>query len=85
MNLDPDAGLDPVYYTEEAEPDWYKTNIPCQVGCPAHTDVANYIGLISQGRFDEAYVLNRQSQRRARRAGPHLRAALRAGLPPQQD
>ncbi|MGZ3581576.1 MAG: FAD-dependent oxidoreductase, partial [Ktedonobacterales bacterium] len=35
-------------------------NIPCQVGCPAHTDVANYIGLISQGRFDEAYVLNRQ-------------------------
>ncbi len=60
LNLDPDAGLDERYYSEEAEPDWYKTNIPCQVGCPAHTDVANYIGLISQGRFDEAYALNRQ-------------------------
>lgn len=60
IDLDPDAGLDERYFSEEAEPDWYKTNIPCQVGCPAHTDVANYIGLISQGRFDEAYVLNRQ-------------------------
>src|SRR5215469_2612557 len=60
LNLDPDAGLDEMYLSQEAEPDWYKTNIPCQVGCPAHTDVANYIGLISQGRFDEAYALNRQ-------------------------
>jgi NADPH-dependent glutamate synthase beta subunit-like oxidoreductase len=60
LNLDPDKGLSEVYFSEEAEPDWYKTNIPCQVGCPAHTDVANYIGLISQGRFDEAYLLNRQ-------------------------
>ncbi|MGZ3582120.1 MAG: hypothetical protein ACXWQ5_14485, partial [Ktedonobacterales bacterium] len=60
LDLDPDAGLAERYFSEEAEPDWYKTNIPCQVGCPAHTDVANYIGLISQGRFDEAYVLNRQ-------------------------
>ncbi len=48
------------YRSEVAEPDWYKTNIPCQVGCPAHTDVATYIGLISQGRFDEAYLLNRR-------------------------
>ncbi|MFI5272424.1 MAG: FAD-dependent oxidoreductase [Ktedonobacterales bacterium] len=60
LDLDPDKGLAELYFTEEAEPDWYKTNIPCQVGCPAHTDVANYIGLISQGRFDEAYLLNRQ-------------------------
>ncbi|HKS70595.1 MAG TPA: FAD-dependent oxidoreductase [Ktedonobacterales bacterium] len=60
LNLDPDKGLAEMYFSEEAEPDWYKTNIPCQVGCPAHTDVANYIGLISQGRFDESYLLNRQ-------------------------
>jgi len=33
--------------------------------------VANYIGLISQGRFDEAYVLSRHQQCRARRARPH--------------
>jgi NADPH-dependent glutamate synthase beta subunit-like oxidoreductase/ferredoxin len=48
------------YRSEIAEPDWYKTNIPCQVGCPAHTDVATYIGLISQERFDEAYLVNRR-------------------------
>lgn len=59
--IDPDADLDMLYRSEEVNPDWYKTNIPCQVGCPARTDVSNYIGLISQGRFDEAYVLNRRS------------------------
>lgn len=55
-----DQALEPRYRSEVAEPDWYKTNIPCQVGCPAHTDVATYIGLISQGRFDEAYLINRR-------------------------
>jgi NADPH-dependent glutamate synthase beta subunit-like oxidoreductase/formate hydrogenlyase subunit 6/NADH:ubiquinone oxidoreductase subunit I len=55
-----DQSQDPRYRSEIAEPDWYKTNIPCQVGCPAHTDVATYIGLISQGRFDEAYLINRR-------------------------
>ncbi len=59
--LDQDADLGLLYQSEIADPDWYKTNIPCQVGCPARTDVSNYIGLISQGRFDEAYVLNRRS------------------------
>jgi hypothetical protein len=49
------------YASESWDPDWYKTNIPCQVGCPAHTDVSTYIGLISQGRFDEAYLLNRNA------------------------
>src|SRR5579859_4575061 len=59
--IDPDANLDEQYQSEAAEPDWYKTNIPCQVGCPAHTDVSTYIGLISQARFDEAYLLNRKA------------------------
>ena len=59
--IDPDELEDQIYRSEEVSADWYKTNIPCQVGCPARTDVANYIGLISQGRFDEAYVLNRRS------------------------
>ncbi len=59
--IDPDAQEGLLYQSEQVEPDWYKTNIPCQVGCPAQTDVSNYIGLISQGRFDDAYVLNRKS------------------------
>jgi NADPH-dependent glutamate synthase beta subunit-like oxidoreductase len=59
--LDQDSELEPRYQSVMATPDWYQTNIPCQVGCPAHTDVATYIGLIAQARFDEAYLLNRRS------------------------
>jgi NADPH-dependent glutamate synthase beta subunit-like oxidoreductase len=35
--------------------------VDCQWACPAHTDVPQYIRLIAQGRFDDAYLLNRQS------------------------
>ena len=59
--IDPDAELEARYRSVETTPDWYQTNIPCQVGCPAHTDVSTYIGLISQARFDEAYLLNRKA------------------------
>ncbi len=58
--IDPDRELEARYQSIATTPDWYQTNIPCQVGCPAHTDVATYIGLISQARFDEAYLLNRK-------------------------
>jgi NADPH-dependent glutamate synthase beta subunit-like oxidoreductase len=59
--IDPDSELQPRYQSITTTPDWYQTNIPCQVGCPAHTDVSTYIGLISQARFDEAYLLNRKA------------------------
>jgi NADPH-dependent glutamate synthase beta subunit-like oxidoreductase len=59
--IDPDSELEPRYRSITTTPDWYQTNIPCQVGCPAHTDVSTYIGLISQARFDEAYLLNRKA------------------------
>jgi NADPH-dependent glutamate synthase beta subunit-like oxidoreductase len=59
--IDPDSELGERYQSIAANPDWYQTNIPCQVGCPAHTDVSTYIGLISQARFDEAYLLNRKA------------------------
>ncbi len=59
--IDPDSELVPRYQSITTTPDWYQTNIPCQVGCPAHTDVSTYIGLISQARFDEAYLLNRKA------------------------
>jgi len=35
--------------------------VDCQWACPAHTDVPGYIRLIAQGRFTEAYLLNRTS------------------------
>ncbi len=59
--FNPDSDLEARYQSVGVTPDWYQTNIPCQVGCPAHTDVSTYIGLISQARFDEAYLLNRKA------------------------
>jgi NADPH-dependent glutamate synthase beta subunit-like oxidoreductase len=35
--------------------------VDCQWACPAHTDVPEYIRLIAQGEFTEAYLLNRES------------------------
>lgn len=35
--------------------------VDCQWACPAHTDVPEYIRLIAQGRFTDAYLLNRES------------------------
>src|SRR5438445_13777349 len=59
--IDPDRELEARYQSVTVTPDWYQPNIPCQVGCPAHTDVSTYIGLISQARFDEAYLFNRRA------------------------
>jgi NADH-quinone oxidoreductase subunit F len=30
---------------------------PCQAGCPAGTDAGRYVGLIAEGRYDEAYAV----------------------------
>jgi NADPH-dependent glutamate synthase beta subunit-like oxidoreductase/ferredoxin len=35
--------------------------VDCQWACPAHTNVPEYIRLIAQGRFTDAYMLNRES------------------------
>lgn len=35
--------------------------VDCQWACPAHTNVPEYIRLIAQGRYTEAYMLNRES------------------------
>lgn len=47
--------------TDTAHPDYYHRVVDCQWACPAHTDVPEYIRLIAQGRFTEAYMVNRQS------------------------
>ncbi|MBI2910318.1 MAG: FAD-dependent oxidoreductase [Chloroflexi bacterium] len=41
--------------------EWFRQNIPCQAACPVHTDISGYVGLIAQGRFEEAYALNQQA------------------------
>ena len=47
--------------TDVAHPDYYHRVVDCQWACPAHTNVPEYIRLIAQGRFTDAYLLNRES------------------------
>ena len=47
--------------TRTSHPDYFHRVVDCQWACPAHTDVPEYIRLIAQGEFTEAYLLNRAS------------------------
>ncbi len=47
--------------TDVTKPDYYHKVVDCQWGCPAHTNVPEYIRLIAQGRFTDSYWLNRSS------------------------
>ncbi len=47
--------------TNVRDPNYFHHVVDCQWACPAHTDVPGYIRLIAQGRFDDAYMLNRAS------------------------
>jgi len=47
--------------TDVGNPDYFHRVVDCQWACPAHTNVPEYIRLIAQGRFTEAYLLNRES------------------------
>ncbi len=47
--------------TDTSNPDYFHKVVDCQWACPAHTDVPEYIRLIAQGRFTDAYMLNRKS------------------------
>ncbi len=44
--------------TDVADPDYFHKVVDCQWACPAHTPVPEYIRLISQGRYDDAYMVN---------------------------
>ncbi len=47
--------------TDVSRPDYYHKVVDCQWACPAHTNVPEYIRLIAQGKFTEAYLVNRES------------------------
>ena len=47
--------------TDTKNPDYFHRVVDCQWACPAHTDVPGYIRLIAQGKYTEAYMLNRES------------------------
>ena len=47
--------------TDTSNPDYFHKVVDCQWACPAHTNVPEYIRLIAQGRYSDAYMLNRES------------------------
>jgi NADPH-dependent glutamate synthase beta subunit-like oxidoreductase len=47
--------------TDTSHPDYFHKVVDCQWACPAHTDVPEYIRLIAQGRYTDAYMVNRHS------------------------
>jgi formate dehydrogenase (NADP+) beta subunit len=47
--------------TDVSDPHYYHRVVDCQWGCPAHTNVPEYIRLIALGKYTEAYMLNRKS------------------------
>ncbi|WP_374565883.1 FAD-dependent oxidoreductase [Ideonella sp.] len=44
--------------TNVADPAYFHKVVDCQWACPAHTPVPEYIRLIAQGRYDDAYMVN---------------------------
>jgi formate dehydrogenase (NADP+) beta subunit len=47
--------------TDSANPDYFHKVVDCQWACPAHTPVPEYIRLIAQERYTDAYLLNWRS------------------------
>jgi len=47
--------------TDVSNPQYYHKVVDCQWACPAHTNVPEYIRLIAQGRYSDAYMVNRES------------------------
>lgn len=47
--------------TNVSDPRYYHKVVDCQWACPAHTDVPGYLRLIALGKYDDSYLLNRES------------------------
>src|SRR5499427_6239903 len=47
--------------TDISAPDYFHKVVDCQWACPAHTPVPEYIRLIAEGRYSDAYMINWKS------------------------
>ncbi|MEM8972994.1 MAG: FAD-dependent oxidoreductase [Pseudomonadota bacterium] len=47
--------------TDISNPQYFHKVVDCQYACPAHTPVPEYIRLIAQGKYAQAYMLNWES------------------------
>jgi NADPH-dependent glutamate synthase beta subunit-like oxidoreductase len=50
-----------VTLTDIDDPNYFHKVVDCQWACPAHTPVPEYIRLIADGRYDDAYMVNWKS------------------------
>src|SRR5476651_303746 len=53
-----DLRLEP---TDIEAPEYFHKVVDCQWACPAHTPVPEYIRLIAEGRYADAYMINWRS------------------------
>ena len=47
--------------TDISNPDYFHKVVDCQWACPAHTPVPEYIRLIADRRYTDAYMVNWES------------------------
>jgi len=47
------------YPTRLPDFDFWKAMVPCQEGCPIHTDAGRYVQLIAEGQYEQAYLTSR--------------------------
>ena len=47
------------YAIQVPDIEFWKNLVPCQIGCPIHTDAGRYVQLIAEGRYEEAYLTSR--------------------------
>ena len=47
--------------TNVSDPNYFHKVVDCQWACPAHTPVPEYIRLIAEGKYSDAYMVNWQS------------------------
>ena len=47
--------------TNVQDPNYFHKVVDCQWACPAHTNVPEYIRMIAQGLYTDAYMVNRES------------------------
>jgi formate dehydrogenase (NADP+) beta subunit len=47
------------YKAQIPDMEFWKNLVPCQIGCPIHTDAGRYVQLIAEQRYEEAYLTAR--------------------------
>lgn len=51
--------MDDKYSLKVPDIEFWKNLVPCQIGCPIHTDAGRYVQQIGEGKYKEAYLTAR--------------------------